>query len=351
MTESTPKSESSAPAETLMRLQRVLAAAGIASRRQCEQIILEGRVDVDGKTVAKLGTKVDPQRQKITVDGAQIRRRRNVYYMLNKPPGVLSTNHDESGRLRAIDLIDTSERIYTVGRLDKSSEGLIIVTNDGDLANQLTHPRYGVDKTYLVRVVGKPTPEHFDRLRAGIHLAEGFARVADVHVKKQMEHCTDLEIVLSEGRNREVRRVLASIGHKVVTLKRIAIGKVRLGDLPRGAHREMTKSEFEALQSSARPIDPGRPRKRKPKRAGSWGNRPKLSARALGHASPVKPSPRKPTSRPGDRTTTKPRRPARRGAFRGTTSSKPPRSSKTPRSRSPSTRLGRPQKNRRTGRA
>ncbi len=322
MTESTPKSESPVPADALMRLQRVLASAGIASRRQCEQIILEGRVDVDGKTVMELGTKVDPQRQKITVDGQQIRRRRQVYYMLNKPPGVLSTNHDESGRLRAIDLIDTSERIYTVGRLDKSSEGLIIVTNDGDLANQLTHPRYGVEKTYSVRVVGRPTPEHLDRLRAGIHLAEGFARVANVRIKKQLEHCSDLEIILNEGRNREIRRVLASLGHKVVSLKRIAIGKVRLGDLPRGAFREMTRSEVDAMRSSVNTAGLGRPTKRKPKRGSSWSKRPNFPARSLGKPSPRRPSPHKPPSRPtsrlGGRKETKAGRPARRGAFRGT---------------------------------
>jgi 23S rRNA pseudouridine2605 synthase len=293
-----------------MRLQRALAAAGIASRRHCEEIIREGRVDVDGKTVTELGTKVDPTRQKITVDGQAIRIRRHVYFMLNKPPGVLSTSHDESGRIRAIDLIESKERIYTVGRLDRSSEGLILITNDGDLANQLTHPRFGVEKTYLVRVVGRPTPEHFDRLKSGVHLAEGFARVAQVRARKQLENCTDLEIVLREGRNREIRRVLASVGHKVVSLKRIAIGPVRLGELPTGAYRELTRSEVDALQEAASAGKSSGRRVRRPLHGGSR-KRSKFAPRAVGHFTP-RPS-RGPSQKPGE----KPMRGSRRGRSRG----------------------------------
>lgn len=233
-----------------VRLQRVMAAAGIASRRQCEQIIREGRVEVDGVTVTELGTKVDPARQRIMVDGQAVRTRRHVYFVLNKPTGVLSTNHDEAGRLRAIDLVESTERIYTVGRLDKSSEGLIIITNDGDLANRLTHPRFGVEKTYSVRVAGRPAPEHLTRLKTGIHLAEGMARCAEVRIKKEMQNCTDLEIVLKEGRNREIRRALSTLGHKVVRLKRIAIGPIRLGELPQGAYRELTPVELASLRKS-----------------------------------------------------------------------------------------------------
>jgi 23S rRNA pseudouridine2605 synthase len=230
-----------------------MAEAGIGSRRACEEIILQGRVEVDGQTVTQLGTKVDPSRQHITVDGQGIRRRRHVYFAVNKPAGVLSTSADESGRLRVIDLIASRERIYTVGRLDKSSEGLILVTNDGDLANRLTHPRFGVDKTYLVRVVGQPTQHQLDQLRRGIRLAEGWARVAELRVRKSLEHCTDLEIVLREGRNREVRRVMAALGHKVILLRRIAIGAVRLGDLPVGAHRELSRAEIQALRHTGAP--------------------------------------------------------------------------------------------------
>lgn len=245
-----PDSNSSSAA--LIRLQRFMASAGIASRRRCEEYIVAGRVTVDGKIVTELGTKVDPQRQVITVDGEVLRSKRHVYYMLNKPPGIVSTSHDESGRLRVIDLVESNERVYTVGRLDKSSEGLILVTNDGDWANQLTHPRYGVPKTYWVRVVGQPANEILDRLRSGIRLAEGMARADSVRVRKQFQHCTDLEIVLREGRNREIRRIMAHVGHKVVLLKRIAIGPIRLGELPSGAYRDLTPAELASVQSALR---------------------------------------------------------------------------------------------------
>jgi 23S rRNA pseudouridine2605 synthase len=257
-----PPPPSQPPSQRLIRLQRALAMAGIDSRRHCEDLIRQGRVSIDGTTVTAMGIKVAPETQDIRVDGQPIRRRRHVYYMLNKPVGVLSTSYDQSGRVRAIDLIGRSERVYTVGRLDKSTEGLILITNDGDLANQLTHPRYGVEKTYLVRVVGRPAREHLDRLLSGVHLAEGVARAASVRLKKQLQRCTDLELVLREGRNREVRRVMAAVGHKVVQLKRIAIGPIRLGELPSGAHRELTADEVARLREvvQAPHSKPGRKR-------------------------------------------------------------------------------------------
>ncbi len=202
MIESSNESES----RNDQRLQRVLAAAGLGSRRKCEEYIVQGRVTVDDQLVTKLGTKVDPDRQRICVDGESLKIRRRQYFMLNKPPGVLSTNRDESGRLRVVDLIRTSERVFTVGRLDKSSEGLILVTNDGELANLLTHPRHGVPKTYLVRIVGRPTTEQLNQLKSGIRLAEGIARVAGVKIKKSYARFTELEMILDEGRNREIRR-------------------------------------------------------------------------------------------------------------------------------------------------
>src|SRR5205823_9985880 len=164
----------------------------------------------------------DPTRQKCSV---------------NKPVGVVTTNYDPSGRSRVIDLVPTEERVFAVGRLDRSSEGLILVTNDGEFANRLTHPRYGVEKTYLVRVAGAPEQRQLARLKKGVHLAEGFARAQSITVKKQHGLSTDLVIVLNEGRNREIRRVLARVGHKVLALKRLAVGRVKLGDLPLGAWR------------------------------------------------------------------------------------------------------------------
>jgi 23S rRNA pseudouridine2605 synthase len=269
------------------RLQKVLAAAGIASRRECEQWILAGRVDVDRKVVTELGTRVDPHTQEIRVDGTPLRRPRRVYFMLHKPPGVVCTNRDPSGRPRAVDLIKSDERLFTIGRLDLASEGLIIATNDGDLANQLTHPRYGVAKTYAVCVAGNPTADDLNQLRTGIRLAEAFVQVGSLEVKRRHKQSTDVEIVLNEGRNREIRRILARIGHKVLRLKRIAVGSVRLGDLPVGAHRKLTSEEIRKLEADADP----RARKGKPRRA----QRP---AGPVASQGPPGPTPSRPSARP-----------------------------------------------------
>jgi 23S rRNA pseudouridine2605 synthase len=230
------------------RLQKVLASAGLGSRRQCEELILSGRVEVDRKVVTALGTKADPQRQEIRVDGVPLPRPRLVYFMVNKPPGVVSTNHDPSGRPRVIDLVDYSGRLFAVGRLDMSSEGLILVTNDGELANQLTHPRYGVTKTYQVEVAGTLERSDLEKLRKGVHLSEGFAKVVSAKVVRQYKQSTLVEIILNEGRNREIRRILARVGHKVLRLTRIAVGPVRLGSLPTGAVRRLMPDEIRALQ-------------------------------------------------------------------------------------------------------
>jgi 23S rRNA pseudouridine2605 synthase len=233
------------------RLQKVLAAAGIGSRRECEELIVTGRVEVDGKTVTQLGTRVDPLQHEIRVDGVSLPRPKRVYYALNKPVGVVCSNRDPSGRVLAVDLIRSDERLFTVGRLDRTSEGLILITNDGALANRLTHPRYEVDKRYLVRVAGSPDPSLLTRLRRGIHLAEGLARVSEIFVRKRSAKFTDLEISLREGRNREIRRILARVGHKVLRLKRIAIGPLRLGMLPVGASRVVTRDEVKQLLAAA----------------------------------------------------------------------------------------------------
>jgi 23S rRNA pseudouridine2605 synthase len=167
------------------RLQKVLAAAGVASRRQCEELIVAGRVEVDREVVTKLGTCVDATRQEIRVDGTPLRKPRRYYYAVNKPVGVVSTNSDPAGRTRVIDLVPGHQRLFTVGRLDRSSEGLILVTNDGNLANRLSHPRYEIPKTYLVRVAGSPDQETLAKLRKGVHLAEGVAKAASVRVKNR----------------------------------------------------------------------------------------------------------------------------------------------------------------------
>lgn len=235
-----------------MRLQKILAAAGLGSRRQCEELIETGRVEVDRQLVTELGAKADPEKQEIRVDGVKLPKTRLVYFMVNKPPGIISTSSDPSGRPRVIDLVPYDGRVFTVGRLDKSSEGLILVTNDGDLADRLTHPRYGVDKTYKVEVAGTLERKDLAPLLKGIHLAEGMARAVAAKVVRQYKHSTLLEIVLSEGRNREVRRILARIGHKVERLQRIAIGPLRLGELPLGQSRPLEREEIKALKQASR---------------------------------------------------------------------------------------------------
>lgn len=230
------------------RLQKVLAAAGLGSRRQCEELITAGRVEVDRRVVTELGTRVDPFGQQIRVDGVPLGHPKRVCYAVNKPAGVVCTNRDPAGRPRTVDLVPASRgRLFTVGRLDMNSEGLILLTNDGDLANRLAHPRYGVEKTYHVLVAGRVTADVMAKLRQGVHLAEGLAGVKQVRVKRPYKQGTVLEMVLAEGRNREIRRVLARLGHKVLRLHRVAIGPVRLGNLPPGQHRPLTRAELDAL--------------------------------------------------------------------------------------------------------
>jgi 23S rRNA pseudouridine2605 synthase len=216
-------------------------------------LISEGRVEVDGRTIVELGTRVDPRTQQIRVDGQPVRRpKRSLYFAINKPVGVLSTSNDPSGRPRVIDLAPTRERLFTIGRLDKSSGGLILATNDGRLTDLLTHPRYGVEKTYLAEVAGVPTREAIEKLQRGVHLAEGYAHAKRIAVRRAHRHSATLEIVLDEGRNREVRRLLARIGHKVMKLTRVAIGPLRLANLQSGESRPLSREEVEELYHAAR---------------------------------------------------------------------------------------------------
>jgi 23S rRNA pseudouridine2605 synthase len=240
-------------------LQKVLAAAGIASRRECEQLILEGRVEVDRQVIAELGTRVDPEQQEIRVDGEPLHRPKLVYFAVNKPEGIVCTARDPAGRPRVTDLLPPgTPRSFCVGRLDMSSEGLILVTNDGELANKLTHPRHGVEKIYHVQVAGRVERETLAKLQRGMHLAEGFAHAKHVHIKSLHKNSTILEMVLDEGRNREIRRLMARLGHKVERLRRVAVGPARLGDLPRGAVRPLTRGEVLALEKAVA----GEPRQR-----------------------------------------------------------------------------------------
>lgn len=238
-------------AEGAERLQKVLAAAGVASRRDCEQLILDGRVEVDRQLVTVLGTRADPHKQEIRIDGEVLHQAKLVYYAVHKPEGVVCTARDPAGRPRVVDMLPPdAPRAYCVGRLDMSSEGLILVTNDGELANGLTHPRHGVEKIYHVQVAGQLDEAGLKQLRKGMHLAEGFAQAKHVRIKSRKKNGTLLEMILDEGRNREIRRLFARVGHKVQRLTRIAVGPVRLGNLPAGAVRLLTKQEVTALRQA-----------------------------------------------------------------------------------------------------
>lgn len=274
--------------DSLVRLQKFLAEAGVGSRRDCELLIVEGRVEVDDRMVTKLGEKVDPEKNVVRVDGEKVRIEKKRYFIINKPPGVVSTSKDPSGRVRVVDLISSHQRVYNVGRLDKSSQGLMLVTNDGTLAQRLTHPSFGVTKTYHVQVKGSPHSNDLEVLKRGVHLAEGVAKVKEVRVRRRQKNSTDLELVLDEGKNREIRRLLARLGHKVVKLTRVAIGPLQMGDLKQGAHRKLTDEEVEGLKRSvelgtgrksrkggekAKPIGFDDFQKEKEERIAEWGER------------------------------------------------------------------------------
>ncbi len=246
------------------RLQKVLAAAGIASRRECEQIILDGRVRVNGETVLSLPALVDPARDTILVDGRPLKREEKVYFLLHKPKGVHCTNFDPAGRPRAVDLLaGVRHRVFPVGRLDADSTGLLLMTNDGELAERLAHPRYGVPKTYRAHVNGAVTADDLARLRKGVWLAEGKTRVSDAKIIHRGRERSVIEITLQEGRNREVRRVLARLGHNVRKLMRIRIGPLSLRGLPPGGFRPLTRQELKELREY-RPPKRGRPGDRAP---------------------------------------------------------------------------------------
>lgn len=254
-----------AEADGRVRLQRFLADAGVASRRASELLIEEGRVKVNGKAVRELPAFVTPGVDRVQVDGVPIERaERHIYVMLNKPGRTLSTVEDEPGAARrtVLDLVKhpSGVRLYPVGRLDYDTRGLVLLTNDGELANRLTHPRFGIEKTYHAVVKGYVEEEALEKLEKGIYLAErragrtvGAARAAHVGLKliKRDRDRTVLELTLKEGRNRQVRRMLAAVGSPVKKLERVAMGPLQLKGLAVGEWRELTKVELQALRRAA----------------------------------------------------------------------------------------------------
>jgi len=236
------------------RLQKVLAEAGIASRRKCEELITAGRVQVNDQVVTTLGVKVDPGQDAIKVDGRPIRKQSKVYVLFNKPKGVITSAEDPEGRKTVTDFFKhLKERIYPVGRLDYETEGLLILTNDGEFAHLLTHPKHHVPRTYLATVKGVPHGTLLDKLSQGIMLDDGMTAPAEVEYQDVSPEKNEavIKITIYEGRNRQVRRMFDAIRHPVIKLKRVQFGPIQLTGVPRGKSRPLTAQEVNELRKEA----------------------------------------------------------------------------------------------------
>lgn len=239
-------------AENKIRLQKYLAQAGVASRRKSEELIEMGVARVNNRT-AKIGDSIDPKKDTVTVRGKRVQLSGNKYYLLvNKPRGYVTTTDDDLGRKDVTELVsDIKARIYPVGRLDRDSEGALIMTNDGDFANILMHPSHQISKTYRVTVRSSVTKEHQEAMQNGIEIDGKMTAPAEVFIVEKSEKRSVMEIVLYEGRNRQIRRMCEALGLEVARLKRVAVGCVKLENLPVGKYRELTQSEINSLLSQA----------------------------------------------------------------------------------------------------
>ena len=242
------------------RLQKVMAGAGVASRRECEELILSGIVRVNGRIVDTLPVLVDAENDVITVGRKRLRPPQRVYFALNKPKSVICSNRDPQGRRLAIDLVPCKERIFCIGRLDVDTTGLIVLTNDAELTNRLTHPKYKVPKTYIATVKGRVDGPAVEKLKKGIWLAEGKTGRAAAKILKAGHKESLLEVTISQGLNRQVRRMLARVGLPIKSLKRVAIGKLKLGKLAVGRYRPLSAAEVTSLKKLSTPR-PGAPSK------------------------------------------------------------------------------------------
>ena len=237
------------------RLQKILARAGIASRRKAEELISEGRIAVDGKVVTEQGMKVDPACAVITFDGKPVTFEEKIYLLLNKPAGFVTTLSDTHGRPIVTDLMpDVSERVFPVGRLDYDTEGALLLTNDGELGQYIQHPRYEVNKTYEATVTGVPSRDKIQQLEKGILLEGQKTWPAKIRILKQKKRDTVLELIIHEGRKRQVRKMLAAVGHPVRKLKRTAYGNLKLGKLQPGKYRFLTQKDLKKIFSGKIPF-------------------------------------------------------------------------------------------------
>jgi len=238
----------------MVRLQKFLADAGVASRRAAERMILGGLVSVNGQVVTEMGTKVDERTARVTVDGEPVRVRRKIYVAINKPRGFICSKHDPESRNVVGDLLpaEWARTLHPVGRLDWDSEGLLFLTNDGELTLRLTHPRYGIHKHYRATIVGKLEPEDLRPFTAGIRHEGEMLKAERVRLISSNNSHSSVELELGEGKNREVRRMFEAIGFEVERLQRTQIGKIRLGELPVGKYRVLTDAEVKSLLQDAR---------------------------------------------------------------------------------------------------
>ncbi|NJP38148.1 pseudouridine synthase [Alkalicoccus luteus] len=235
------------------RLQKIIASAGITSRRKAEKLIEDGKVQVNGETVTELGKKADAAKDTILVDGVPLQKESPVYYVLYKPSGVISSAKDEAGRKTVVDYIDTDKRVYPVGRLDYDTSGIIILTNDGEFANTLMHPKYQVEKAYLAKVEGIPSRQLIKKLQNGIVIDDQKTAPAFAKVRKtdQRKGTSLVELVIHEGRNRQVRKMFDAIGHPVIKLRRERYGILDTKGLNAGEYRELKPHEVKKLRDSA----------------------------------------------------------------------------------------------------
>lgn len=240
--------------DQMMRLQKYMALSGVASRRKSEEMIMRGKVKVNGQVVDTLGAKIDPDKDTVEVNNKVIRiEKRKIYIMLNKPVGYVSTVSDQFDRETVVDLVDKDidERLYPVGRLDYDTEGLILLTNDGDFTYSITHPKHHIDKTYIATVKGIPSKEKLRKFQNGLEMEDYVTSPAKVEIVKVMRSSCELEITIHEGKNRQVRKMCSAIGHPVIKLKRVAIGDVVLGNLPLGKWRHLSPAEVQYLLKNA----------------------------------------------------------------------------------------------------
>ncbi|MGF7399552.1 pseudouridine synthase [Thermoanaerobacterium thermosaccharolyticum] len=232
------------------RLQKYLAECGIASRRKCEQLILDGKIKVNGTVIKNLGIKIDPDKDIVEYDGRVVAKvQHNIYIMLNKPTGFITTVKDQFGRPSVLDIIKIKDRIYPVGRLDYDTSGLLLLTNDGDIANKLMHPKHEIDKVYIAKIRGIPDDKDLDRFRNGLLLDNRLTAKAKIEILKKINNDALVKIVIHEGRNRQIRRMCELIGHPVMTLKRIKIGDLELGNLKVGQWRYLSGEEVQYLKN------------------------------------------------------------------------------------------------------